>query len=171
MGSTYTPTRNQIIRKNNSFPTEKRRSIPSTLPMASDDRSTSINTAKRSSIISTARTRDANFFCRIPRSVSVFRIMVVLDMEIIPPRNMQLIELSCRILPTPKPAKVIPVIIIKAVITADEPEFISFLKLNSRPRVNMRTTMPRSAQNSMFSRFEIEGRYVNFGLARKPARI
>lgn len=94
----------------------------------------------------------------MPRSDRVFVIMVVLDIEIIPPKNIQLMELRCRILPTPNPAKVIPHIMIGAVMTADDPEFISFLKLNSRPRVNISTTIPKSAQNSIFPRLEIDGR-------------
>ena len=83
-------------------------------------------------------------------------MMVVDDMEIIPPRKMRLIMLRPRIYPTP--ANVIPVMTISAVITAEPPACISLRKENSRPIENMSTTMPRSAQNSMFSMLEIEGR-------------
>ena len=108
--------------------------------------------------MSTARTREANFFCLMPRSVSVLRIIVVEDMDIMPPRKMQLMVFRCSKQPTPKPAKVIPVMMMSAVTIAEEPALTSFLKLNSRPRVNMRTTMPRSAQKLMFSPLVIEGR-------------
>ena len=98
-------------------------------------------------------------------------MMVVDDMEIMPPRNTQFMLLSPKMHPTPNPAKVMPVMIIRAVTTADDPEFISLRKENSRPMENMSTTMPNSAQKLIFSRLEIEGRYSNFGLARNPARI
>ena len=39
------------------------------------------------------------------------------------------------------------------------------------PRENISTTMPISAQNSLFSRLDMDGRYMNFGLARNPARM
>ncbi len=170
-GSRYTPTINQIIRKNTSLPMLKSNSDPFTSPMASEERRTSISTANRSSIISTESTRPANFFCFNPKSSSDFMIIVVEDIEIIPPKKIQFMVLKCSRHPTPKPANVIPVMMIRAVTTADEPEFISLRKLNSRPIVNISTTIPKSAQNLMFSRLDMEGRYSKLGLARNPARI
>ena len=85
-------------------------------------------------------------------------MMVVDDIDIMPPRKMQLMEFMCSKHPTPKPAIVIPTMIIRAVMMAELPELSSFLKLNSRPRVNISTTIPTSAQKSIFSRFEMEGR-------------
>ena len=64
-----------------------------------------------------------------------------------------------------------PVMMISAVTTDDEPDFISLRNENSSPMLNISTTIPRSAQNVMLSRLEIEGRYSNFGDAKKPARI
>ncbi len=97
--------------------------------------------------------------------------MVVDDMEIMPPRKMRLMELRCSMYPTPYPAKVIPVMMIRAVITDDEPDFISLRNENSRPMLNISTTMPRSAQKLMLSRLEMEGRYSNLGDARNPAMM
>ena len=65
--------------------------------MASDDSSTSISTANRSSIMSTASTSEANLRCRSPKSDSAFMMMVVDDIEIIPPRKMRFIMLRPRI--------------------------------------------------------------------------
>ncbi len=84
--------------------------------------------------------------------------MVVLDMESIPPKKMELVKSMSSNRPTPKPAKVMPVIMMNAVNMADVPELTSFLKLNSRPRVNISMTIPSSAQKSMLSKLLIEGR-------------
>ena len=85
-------------------------------------------------------------------------MIVVDDIDIMPPRKMQLMVLRCSIYPTPNPAIVMPTMIIRAVMMAELPEFMSFLKENSRPSENMSTTMPRSAHTSMFSRLDMEGR-------------
>ena len=84
---------------------------------------------------------------------------------------MQLMLLRCSRRPTPKPAKVMPVMMMRAVTIADEPEFISLRKENSSPSENISTTIPISDHSSMLSRLEIEGRYSKRGLARKPAMM
>ena len=161
-----------MTRKNTSLPTLNSRSLPSTpLSTAIDDRRTIISTAKRSSTMSTARTSEANFFCRIPMSVNALMMMVVDDIDSMPPRKRQLIWLKCSRCPTAKPMPIMPMTIVSAVTTADPPELSSLRKLNSRPRENSRTTMPICAQKSMFSSVVTEGRYVKLGLARKPATI
>ena len=58
-----------------------------------DDRITIMSTANRSSTISTANTIEANFFWRSPRSVKALMMMVVEDMESMPPRKRQLMVL------------------------------------------------------------------------------
>ncbi len=85
-------------------------------------------------------------------------MIVVEDMDIMPPRKMQLMKFMSSSFPTPKPASTIPVMIIRAVTMAELPDRNSFLNENSSPSVNISTTIPRSAQKSMFSRLEIEGR-------------
>ena len=94
VGSMYTPTTNQIMRKKNSLPIEKRSSDPFTSPIAIEERSTSMSTAKRSSIMRTASTSVANFLCLSPRSERAFMIIVVDDIDIMPPRNMRFIMSS-----------------------------------------------------------------------------
>ena len=64
-----------------------------------------------------------------------------------------------------------PVMMIRAVTAADDPDFMSFWNENSSPMLNISTTIPRSAQNVRLSRLVMLGRYVNFGLARNPARM
>ena len=136
-----------------------------------DDNITIISTANRSSTISTANTWEANLRWRRPRSVSAVRIIVVNDIDSIPPRNMLLIFEKPSSWPILKPAIIIPTTMISAVTIADPPVLSSFLKLNSSPREKSRTTMPISAQKSMLSAWATVGRYVKFGLARKPATI
>ena len=77
-----------MTRKNTSLLTLNSISPPSTLLFtAIDDRITIMSTAKRSSTMRTANTSDANFFCRRFKSVNAFMMIVVDDMDSIPPRN------------------------------------------------------------------------------------
>ena len=52
-----------------------------------------------------------------------------------------------------------------------DPTFSSFLKLNSRPRPNIRKMMPISDHCSTVSALEMPGKKEMFGPIRKPARI
>ena len=70
-----------------------------------------------------------------------------------------------------KPAHIMPATIIMAVTTALPPLLSNFLKLNSSPRLNRSTTMPISAQKSMFASVVTDGRYSKWGLAKKPATM
>ena len=172
LGSTNTPTANHITRKKASLVTLYSISPPATLSfMAMDDSITIMSTANKSSTISTANTSPANFLCCMPRSVNAFIIIVVEDIDSMPPRNRLLILEKPSRCPIRKPAHIIPLTIISAVTTAEPPAFTSFLKLNSSPSENSSTTMPSCAQNSMFSWVVTDGRYVKFGLARKPATM
>ena len=84
-------------------------------------------------------------------------MMVVDDIESMPPRKRLLMVLKCMSRPTTKPTPIMPVTIIRAVTTAEPPERTSFLKLNSRPSEKRSTTMPISAQKSMFSAVVTDG--------------
>ena len=132
---------------------------------------TIITTANRSSTISTANTSEANFFCRSPRSVNAFIIMVVDDMESMPPRKRLLMLVKPSRWPIPNPVTIMPATIIRAVTTAEPPVLTSFLKLNSRPREKSSTMIPIWAQNSMFASVVTEGRGLKLGLARNPATM
>ena len=79
------------------MPIEKSSSPPSTSPTAIEESNTSIKTAKRSSMISTANTKEANLRCRIPKSLRAFMMIVVDDIEIIPPRKIRLIIFNPKI--------------------------------------------------------------------------
>ncbi len=94
-GRTYTPTKNHITRKNTNLATDISSASPSTaLLTAMDDSITIITTAKRSSTMRTASTKEANFFCLIPKSLKALIMIVVDDMDNIPPRNRQLMVLK-----------------------------------------------------------------------------
>ena len=56
-----------------------------------------------------------------------------------------------------------------AVIEAVPPTFISFLKLNSRPRLNSRKITPISAQTSTLLMSVMEGKKSKLFPAKKPA--
>ena len=72
-------------------------------------------------------------------------MIMVDDMEIIPPRKMQSILLHPMSVPTPAPVRIIIVITVTAIVKALPPTVASFLKLKSRPRPNIRNIMPISA--------------------------
>lgn len=132
---------------------------------------TIMTTAKRSSTISTAKTSEANFFWRRLRSVKALIMMVVDDMESMPPRNRLLMVVNPSRWPMAKPVAIMPVTIMRAVTTADPPVLTSFLKLNSSPSENSRTMMPIWAQNSMLTSVVTEGSGSKLGLARNPATM
>ena len=69
-------------------------------------------------------------------------MIVVDDMESIPPRNRLLILENPNILPAANPATIIPHTINNAVTTAEPPALTSFRKLNSSPNEKSRTIIP-----------------------------
>ena len=105
---------------------------------------TKSRTAIRSSTTSTAVTVPVNFCCFSFKSSNDLMMMVVDDMESMQPRNMQFIELQPSRCPTMSPMVNISSSSVNAVIAPVPPTFFSFLMLNSRPRANMRNTMPMS---------------------------
>ena len=76
-------------------------------------------------------------------------MMVVELMESMPPRKMASMWPHPRASPVRYPTLSMPATTVVAVMTAPAPTLISFLKLNSRPRQNIRTMMPISLQVSM----------------------
>ncbi len=161
-----------MTRKNTSLLMLSSISLPSTvLFIAIDDSTTIITTANRSSTISTANTIEANFFCLRFMSVKALMIIVVDDMESIPPRKSELIIVKPSSLPMAKPVAIMPSTIISAVTTAEPPVLTSFLKLNSSPSEKRSTTIPICAQNSMLASVVTDGRAVKCGDARNPATM
>ena len=104
-------------------------------------------------------------------SVNALMIIVVDDIDSIPPRKRQSIKLIPRKCPTAIPLSIMPVIIIITVDIALPPTFISLRKLNSTPSENSNMTIPICAQNSMLAAVVTEGRGSKLGLAKKPATI
>ena len=172
VGSTNAPTVNHVMRKNDNFRMERTiSSLFTVLLMAMDDSTTISTTAKRSSTMSTANVMGTKRRCRMFRSVSAFRMMVVDDMDIMPPRNRLSTAAKSRYSPTITPSPIMPKTIISAVSTAEPPTPSNFLKLNSSPSENSNTMMPIWAQNSMLASPATEGNSEKCGLAMKPATM
>lgn len=97
-------------------------------------------------------------------------MIVVDDIDSIPPRKILSVEVQPRARPAIKPEHIIPTITTNAVISAGPPTFINFLKLNSRPSENNRKMIPISAQMSTFPMFETPCNR-KFPLHRNPATM
>ena len=152
------PTVNHMIKKNDSLRMLSNIASPLTLPVtAIEDSITIITTAKRSSTMRTASVMGTKRRCLMFRSVKALIMIVVDDMEIMPPRKMLLTRPYPRNLPTTKPRLIMPSTMMRAVMIADPPTSISFLKLNSNPSENSRTMMPICAQNSIFASTATDG--------------
>ena len=165
------PTVNQIIRKPERVSTLFISSSPCTFFLATDDSITSSTTAKRSSTMSTASTRGTKRRWRILRSSRALMMMVVDDIDSMPPRNMALTALKFSSRPTTKPSPIMPSTIISAVTAAEPPTLSSFLKLKSSPIENRSTMMPICAQKSMLPSCTTDGKKAKCGLAMKPATM
>ena len=87
-----------------------------------------------------------------------FIMIVVDDIDSIPPKNSEFIDEKCSMRPIMKPVAIMPVTITSAVTMADPPTPMSFLKLNSSPNENSSTTMPSCAQNSILLSVVTDGR-------------
>ena len=98
-------------------------------------------------------------------------MIIVEDIDNMPPRKMQSILPQPRRLPTPVPISIIAIITVIAVITALPPTVASFLKLNSSPRPNIRNTTPIFAHTCISADSTTVGRYAKLGLMRNPATI
>ena len=76
------------------------------------------------------------------RSPKALIMIVVDDIDNIPPKNRQFMAENCSSLPVTKPTLIMPSTMISVVTMAEPPTFISFLKLNSSPNENSNTIMP-----------------------------
>jgi hypothetical protein len=79
-------------------------------------------------------------------------MIVVEELASIPPRKRLSIVVQPSNFPKKYPVIVMKIISTKAVMEADPPTRINFLKLNSRPRLKRRMITPISAKVSIFSR-------------------
>ena len=139
------PKTNQTMRKNTSLTRLITSSPPSKLLLTDTvDRMTSSSTAIRSSTISTAVTDDVNFCCFSFKSSNDFMIIDVDEIDSIQPRKMQSIDCQPNRRPTLEPIRNIIASSVRAVMAPVAPTFFSFLMLNSKPKANIRNTMPMS---------------------------
>ena len=98
-------------------------------------------------------------------------MIVVEDMEIMPPRKRASILLQPKAEPTVKPRKIIPKMMVRAAMIAGPPTFTIFLKLNSSPRANRRRITPMSDHTWMLAVSITDGVRAKCGLAMKPATM
>ena len=69
-------------------------------------------------------------------------MIVVEDMDSMPPRKILSVVVQCSMRPAIKPVHIIPAMITIAVSNAGPPTLTSFLKLNSSPSEKSRKMMP-----------------------------
>ena len=98
-------------------------------------------------------------------------MIVVEDIESIPPRKMLSIIVHPSADPVTMPTMNIPTQFVPAVISAALPTFSNFLKLNSNPRLNSRKMMPISDHWSTLSTLVTVGNRPRWGPTRNPATI
>ena len=166
------PTKNHVIRKKASFKILYISSLPSnSLFTAIEERSTIIKTANISSTINTPNTIVVNCCFRIFKSVNALMIIVVDDIDNIPPKKILSKYVKCNKRPAAYPNNIIPTTITNAVITAEPPTLTNFRKLNSNPKENSKTIIPISAQISILAISVTVGKNEKCGPARKPVTI
>ena len=107
--------------------------------------------AIRSSTTRVPNTMPVKRWLRNPKSSKALMIIVVDDMDNIPPRKMEFIVPHPNNCPTRKPMSNILTTSVVAVIKAVEPTFMSFLKLNSSPSAKSKKITPISAHILIFS--------------------
>jgi hypothetical protein len=98
-------------------------------------------------------------------------MMVVDEMQMIPPRKMLSIVLQPSSWPRKKPAVAINVCSVSAVTPAVPPTATSFLKLNSSPKLNRRKITPISLHVVMFFSSATVGKKPTCGPTSSPARM
>ena len=139
------PNVNHTMRKKISLTKLITSSPPSKLLLTDTvDSITNNRTAIKSSTISTAVTDEVNFCCLRRKSSNDFIIIDVDDIESIQPRNMQSIDCHPSRRPTLEPSKNIIASSVSAVMAPVAPTFFNFLMLNSKPKANIRNTIPMS---------------------------
>ena len=97
-------------------------------------------------------------------------MIVVEDMDSMPPRKILSVVVQCSMRPAIKPVHIIPAMITIAVISAGPPTSINLLKLNSSPSEKSRKMMPISAQIFTLSTFDTPSSR-KFPLQRNPATM
>ena len=118
-------------------------SMPSTCLLTATVESNTINnTANRSSTTKIPNTTPANRWLRNPMSSNALKIIVVEDIDNIPPRKRLFICPQPSDKPVIYPAVIIPITTVMAPMTAVPPTFINFLKLKSSPKANNRRITP-----------------------------
>ena len=146
------PMINHSERKNKSLRTIKTISPPSICFVTAMVESNTISKiTTMSSTINTPKTTRANCLVFTPSSSNALMMIVVDELANIPPRNKLSITDHCNHLPNRKPAIVIKAISTNAVMDAEPPTLINFLKLNSRPNPNSKNITPSSATTSILS--------------------
>ena len=133
------------MRKNTSF-TMLMASLPPSKVLLTEMvlSTTSRRTAMRSSTTSTAVTVEVNFCCLSFRSSKLLTMMAVDEMLSMQPRKTHDMSLKPSMWPTALPMRNMMASSVKAVMAPVAPTFFSFLMLNSRPKANIRNTMPMS---------------------------
>ena len=96
-------------------------------------------------------------------------IIVVEEIEIIPPKNKLSIELQPKACPVIKPIPNIKRTSVTAVTVAPRPTANNFLKLNSKPKQNNKMITPISAQILIASLSCTVGKKLTSGPTKKPA--
>ena len=147
-------------------------SMPSTCLLTATVESNTINnTANRSSTTKIPNTTPANRWLRNPMSSNALKIIVVEDIDNIPPRKRLFICPQPSDKPVIYPAVIIPITTVMAPMTAVPPTFINFLKLKSSPKANNRKITPISAQIRILSTSVTVGICSMEGPASIPATI
>ena len=145
VGIRYMPKTNHAMSEKTSRTMLMASSPPSTV-LDTDTvlSTTSSSTATMSSPTSTAVTVEVNFCCLSFRSSKLLMMIAVDEMLSMQPRKMHDMLLKPSAWPTTLPTTNITASSVSAVIAPVPPTFLSFLMLNSRPRANIRNTMPMS---------------------------
>ena len=145
VGIRYIPNTNHTIRKKTSFTILHTSCPPSkvllTLMVLN---TTSSNTATISSTTSTPVTVEVNFCCLSFRSSKLLMMMAVDEMLSMQPRKMQSILLNPSRWPTVFPIRNMMKSSVRAVMAPVPPTFFNVFRLNSKPKANIRNTMPMS---------------------------
>ena len=172
VGMRRIPTASHITRNKRSFPISPKSAVPETFcPAESVESMIIMKIPQISSITSAPSMTCDDRFSFSPYSSYDLRMIIVDDMEIIPPRNILSMRPQPKRAPMPNPTMTIAVMTVRAVTTAPAPMSAIFLKLNSRPKANMRNMIPRSAQMFISALSATVMSQGKLGPIRKPAMM
>jgi hypothetical protein len=146
------PMANHRMRKNPNFPSSHNMALPEKCwLMAKVLSSTKSITATTSSITKTPTTMPAKTCVFSPSSSNARTMMVVEEMDMMPPKNRLSMRLQPRACPKNQPTPSMNATVTSAVMPAVPPTLITFLKLNSKPKLNSRKITPNSLQTPMLA--------------------